>query len=119
MARRLFAENIGNIKTISIIIIRDLTTSREGLLSVRCATGNSSSPLVTADDVFDAKVFRHNLTRSDNSNRKGYEHKETLELMNQEYTSAAKITRLDTTLGHLVKFGFFFVIPMILSTHLI
>ncbi|KAJ0643868.1 putative 4-hydroxy-3-methylbut-2-enyl diphosphate reductase [Helianthus annuus] len=57
-------------------------------LFVRCATGNSSSPSVTTGDDFDAKVFRHNLTRSDNYNRKGFGHKkETLELMNQEYTS--------------------------------
>ncbi|CAA0827590.1 RING/U-box superfamily protein [Striga hermonthica] len=37
---------------------------------------------------FDAKVFRHNLTRSKNYNRKGFGHKkETLEQMSQEYTS--------------------------------
>ncbi|XP_071727950.1 uncharacterized protein [Rutidosis leptorrhynchoides] len=37
---------------------------------------------------FDAKVFRHNLTRSDKYNRKGFGHKkETLVLVNQEYTS--------------------------------
>ncbi|KAJ0441422.1 putative 4-hydroxy-3-methylbut-2-enyl diphosphate reductase [Helianthus annuus] len=54
-------------------------------LSVRCSTGDSS---ITGDDEFDAKVFRHKLTRSDNYNRKGFGHKEeTLEIMNQEYTS--------------------------------
>jgi len=58
---------------------------------VRCAaTGESSStaslPLDSAE--FDKKQFRHNLTRSDNYNRKGFGHKkETLELMNSEYTS--------------------------------
>lgn len=52
------------------------------MMSVRCSTGDSDG----AD--FDAKVFRHNLTRSENYNRKGFGHKkETLELMNQEYTS--------------------------------
>ncbi|KAI7758263.1 hypothetical protein M8C21_003609 [Ambrosia artemisiifolia] len=60
-------------------------------VSVRCCTGNtsSSSPAVAGGgEDFDAKVFRHNLTRSDNYNRKGFGHKkETLELMNQEYTS--------------------------------
>nr|AER00471.1 1-hydroxy-2-methyl-2-(E)-butenyl 4-diphosphate reductase [Tanacetum parthenium] len=51
-------------------------------LSVRCSAGDS-----TPTD-FDAKVFRHNLTRSENYNRKGFGHKkETMELMNQEYTS--------------------------------
>ncbi|MFS7998754.1 putative 4-hydroxy-3-methylbut-2-enyl diphosphate reductase [Helianthus anomalus] len=54
-------------------------------LSIRCSTGDS---LITGDDEFDAKVFRHKLTRSDNYNRKGFGHKEeTLEIMNQEYTS--------------------------------
>ncbi|KAI3809762.1 hypothetical protein L1987_19362 [Smallanthus sonchifolius] len=57
-------------------------------LSVRCSAGDSSSPSLTGGSDFDAKVFRHNLTRSDNYNRKGFGHKqETLELMNQEYTS--------------------------------
>ncbi|KAI7758264.1 hypothetical protein M8C21_003610 [Ambrosia artemisiifolia] len=55
-------------------------------VSVHCSTGDYS---VTGDgNEFDAKVFRHNLTRSDNYNRKGFGHKEeTLEIMNQEYTS--------------------------------
>ncbi|TQD76711.1 hypothetical protein C1H46_037745 [Malus baccata] len=53
--------------------------------SVRCS-GDSSSSAVESD--FDAKVFRKNLTRSKNYNRRGFGHKEaTLELMNREYTS--------------------------------
>lgn len=52
---------------------------------VRCG-GKESSSAVEAD--FDAKAFRHNLTRSKNYNRKGFGHKEeTLQLMNSEYTS--------------------------------
>ncbi|CAI8618513.1 unnamed protein product [Vicia faba] len=48
------------------------------LFSVRCS----------ADSDFDPKLFRKNLTRSDNYNRKGFGHKEeTLKLMNREYTS--------------------------------
>lgn len=43
---------------------------------------------MAVDSEFDAKVFRKNLTRSDNYNRKGFGRKEeTLELMNSEYTS--------------------------------
>ncbi|XP_043710773.1 4-hydroxy-3-methylbut-2-enyl diphosphate reductase, chloroplastic-like [Telopea speciosissima] len=70
--------------------------NRSGVLSgfksrkpytVRCSDG-SSVPTVAADSEFDAKVFRKNLTRSKNYNRKGFGHKEeTLELMNREYTS--------------------------------
>nr|AID55341.1 1-hydroxy-2-methyl-butenyl 4-diphosphate reductase [Actinidia deliciosa] len=60
-------------------------------LSVRCSAGESLSPSsasVEADPDFDAKVFRKNLTRSKNYNRRGFGHKEeTLELMNREYTS--------------------------------
>ncbi|KAI4367654.1 hypothetical protein MLD38_023365 [Melastoma candidum] len=42
----------------------------------------------SSEDEFDAKAFRHNLTRSKNYNRRGFGHKEeTLELMNREYTS--------------------------------
>ncbi|KAI4295565.1 hypothetical protein L6164_035600 [Bauhinia variegata] len=56
-------------------------------LSVRCS-GDSSSSSVATDSDFDAKVFRKNLTRGKNYNRKGFGHKEeTLELMNREYTS--------------------------------
>ncbi|KAJ1410417.1 4-hydroxy-3-methylbut-2-enyl diphosphate reductase [Sesbania bispinosa] len=48
------------------------------VFSVRCS----------ADSDFDAKVFRKNLTRSKNYNRKGFGYKEeTLQLMNREYTS--------------------------------
>ncbi|GAB2267293.1 hypothetical protein Dimus_002278 [Dionaea muscipula] len=58
-------------------------------ISVRCAAESSSaSASVSVDPDFDAKVFRHNLTRSKNYNRKGFGHKEeTLQLMNREYTS--------------------------------
>ncbi|KAL9269062.1 4-hydroxy-3-methylbut-2-enyl diphosphate reductase, chloroplastic-like protein [Drosera capensis] len=59
-------------------------------ISVRCAgeVPSSSSSSVSVDADFDAKVFRHNLTRSKNYNRKGFGHKqETLQLMNREYTS--------------------------------
>ncbi|KAI9128081.1 hypothetical protein K1719_001074 [Acacia pycnantha] len=56
-------------------------------LSVRCSADSSSSSADVESD-FDAKVFRKNLTRSQNYNRKGFGHKEaTLELMNREYTS--------------------------------
>ncbi|XP_052193456.1 4-hydroxy-3-methylbut-2-enyl diphosphate reductase, chloroplastic [Diospyros lotus] len=57
--------------------------------SVRCAAGDSdSSSSVAVDSDFDAKVFRKNLTRSENYNRKGFGYKEeTLKLMNREYTS--------------------------------
>ncbi|KAJ8450866.1 hypothetical protein Cgig2_032491 [Carnegiea gigantea] len=55
-------------------------------LSVRCAADSGESPSSSAD--FDAKTFRHNLTRSQNYNRRGFGHKEeTLQLMNREYTS--------------------------------
>nr|ALD62477.1 4-hydroxy-3-methylbut-2-enyl diphosphate reductase [Morus alba] len=59
-------------------------------LSLRCSgdSSSASSPAVAAESDFDAKVFRKNLTRSKNYNRKGFGHKEeTLELMNREYTS--------------------------------
>ncbi|KAF8013610.1 hypothetical protein BT93_I1460 [Corymbia citriodora subsp. variegata] len=56
-------------------------------LSVRCS-GDPSSAAVSADGDFDAKVFRHNLTRSKNYNRKGFGYKdETLQLINREHTS--------------------------------
>jgi len=61
-------------------------------LSVRCAgdssSASSSAASAAVDSDFDAKVFRKNLTRSENYNRKGFGHKEeTLALMNREYTS--------------------------------
>ncbi|KAJ0077472.1 hypothetical protein Patl1_36321 [Pistacia atlantica] len=58
-------------------------------LSVKCSSDESpSSASVAVDSKFDSKKFRHNLTRSENYNRKGFGHKEeTLELMNQEFTS--------------------------------
>ncbi|KAF3320452.1 4-hydroxy-3-methylbut-2-enyl diphosphate reductase [Carex littledalei] len=71
--------------------VRSSTAGVRSPIIVRCAaTGESSStaslPLDSAD--FDKKQFRHNLTRSDNYNRKGFGHKkETLDLMNHEYTS--------------------------------
>nr|QBL75471.1 4-hydroxy-3-methylbut-2-enyl diphosphate reductase [synthetic construct] len=50
--------------------------------------GDDSTSSVSLESEFDAKVFRHNLTRSKNYNRRGFGHKEeTLELMNREYTS--------------------------------
>ncbi|XP_021738562.1 4-hydroxy-3-methylbut-2-enyl diphosphate reductase, chloroplastic-like [Chenopodium quinoa] len=63
---------------------------RKPHLSVRCAAGepSSSSSSSAVDTNFDAKKFHHNLTRSENYNRKGFGHKaETLQLMNREYTS--------------------------------
>nr|ACJ83115.1 hydroxymethylbutenyl diphosphate reductase [Oncidium hybrid cultivar]ACJ83116.1 hydroxymethylbutenyl diphosphate reductase [Oncidium hybrid cultivar] len=57
----------------------------------RCAGGGANgweNVATTMDHDFDKKTFRHNLTRSDNYNRKGFGHKkETLELMDREYTS--------------------------------
>lgn len=54
-------------------------------LSVRCSSESESS---SSSSDFDAKAFRHNLTRSKNYNRRGFGHKdETLQLMNREYTS--------------------------------
>ncbi|OAY29474.1 4-hydroxy-3-methylbut-2-enyl diphosphate reductase, chloroplastic [Manihot esculenta] len=64
--------------------------NRPKSLSVRCSAGGdeSASGSVSVESDFDAKVFRHNLTRSKNYNRRGFGHKEeTLELMSQEYTS--------------------------------
>ncbi|CAN1255511.1 4-hydroxy-3-methylbut-2-enyl diphosphate reductase, chloroplastic [Linum perenne] len=57
---------------------------------VRCSGGGDESAAgsMSVESEFDSKVFRHNLTRSKNYNRRGFGHKEeTLELMNQEYTS--------------------------------
>ena len=54
---------------------------------MRCDASLPSSPAAAAslDPDFDKKAFRHNLTRSDNYNRKGFGYKkETLELMSQE-----------------------------------
>ncbi|KAL8060485.1 hypothetical protein ABFX02_02G027300 [Erythranthe guttata] len=52
--------------------------------SVRCSAAGEAD----SSSEFDAKVFRHNLTRSENYNRRGFGHKkETLEQMSQEYTS--------------------------------
>ena len=70
--------------------------------SVRCdASPPAASASASLDPDFDKKAFRHNLTRSDNYNRKGFGHKkETLELMSQEYTSKRqdrKSTRLNSS----------------------
>ncbi|KAL0422712.1 UNVERIFIED_CONTAM: 4-hydroxy-3-methylbut-2-enyl diphosphate reductase, chloroplastic [Sesamum latifolium] len=59
--------------------------------SVRCSAAGDADSLSSASgesSEFDAKVFRHNLARSKNYNRKGFGHKEeTLEQMTEEYTS--------------------------------
>ncbi|KAK2978353.1 hypothetical protein RJ640_016455 [Escallonia rubra] len=57
--------------------------------SVRCSAAESpATSSVAVDSDFDTKVFRHNLTRRDNYNRKGFgRKKETLELMNREFCS--------------------------------
>ncbi|KAG5238911.1 chloroplast biogenesis family protein [Salix suchowensis] len=61
---------------------------RRTTFSARCAGGDDSTSPVSLESEFDAKVFRHNLTRSKNYNRRGFGYKEeTLELMNREYTS--------------------------------
>jgi 4-hydroxy-3-methylbut-2-en-1-yl diphosphate reductase len=59
-------------------------SQRRAPSTVRC----DATPPPSLDPDFDKKAFRHNLTRSENYNRKGFGHKkETLELMSQEYTS--------------------------------
>ncbi|CAN0909940.1 4-hydroxy-3-methylbut-2-enyl diphosphate reductase, chloroplastic [Linum grandiflorum] len=68
-----------------------------GPASVRCSGGGDESAAgsLSVESEFDSKVFRHNLTRSKNYNRRGFGHKdETLELMNQEYTSSDIIKTL-------------------------
>ena len=56
-------------------------------LVLRCS-GEASPSTASVEAEFDPKAFRHNLTRSENYNRKGFGHKEeTLKLMNREYTS--------------------------------
>lgn len=69
-------------------------------MSVRCSAAAedasvsvSSATATTDESEFDAKKFRHNLSRSKNYNRKGFGHKEaTAELMNREYTSNFNFT---------------------------
>lgn len=57
-------------------------------LSVRCSAGEVTPASSSMSVDFDAKVFRKNLTRSENYNRKGFGRKEeTMELMNREFTS--------------------------------
>ncbi|CAB4320602.1 unnamed protein product [Prunus armeniaca] len=74
-----------------------ISLSRRKVISVRCS-GDSSSAAVESD--FDAKVFRKNLTRSKNYNRRGFGHKEaTLELMNREYTSKLYSPRRTASVG--------------------
>ncbi|KAK6143489.1 hypothetical protein DH2020_023837 [Rehmannia glutinosa] len=52
------------------------------------SAGEAATSSSVESSEFDAKVFRHNLTRSKNYNRKGFGLKEeTLEQMSQEYTS--------------------------------
>ncbi|KAL8539413.1 hypothetical protein ACS0TY_001144 [Phlomoides rotata] len=56
--------------------------------SVRCSSGGEAATSSSVESEFNAKAFRHNLTRSDNYNRKGFGHKEEiLEQMSQEFTS--------------------------------
>ncbi|KAE9616531.1 hypothetical protein Lal_00034530 [Lupinus albus] len=60
--------------------------------SLRCSGDSSPAPV---DSDFDAKVFRKNLTRSKNYNRKGFGHKEeTLQLLNREYQASDIIPTL-------------------------
>ncbi|KAF8040684.1 hypothetical protein BT93_B2804 [Corymbia citriodora subsp. variegata] len=61
---------------------------RRGHLSVRCSGKPPSSGSGAADGDFDAKAFRHDLTRSENYHRKGFGRKEEArQLMNREYAS--------------------------------
>jgi 4-hydroxy-3-methylbut-2-en-1-yl diphosphate reductase len=67
---------------------RRVRSQRRALSSVRCDATPPPAASASLDPDFDKKAFRHNLTRGDNYNRKGFGHKkETLELMSQEYTS--------------------------------
>ncbi|KAH7575130.1 hypothetical protein ACOSP7_005467 [Xanthoceras sorbifolium] len=57
-------------------------------VSVKCSGDEHPAAPVSLGSDFDAKKFRHNLTRSENYNRKGFGLKEeTLEFMSQEYAS--------------------------------
>ncbi|ONK60172.1 uncharacterized protein A4U43_C08F15160 [Asparagus officinalis] len=76
----------------NLLLPSGITPSRRSMISVRCSAGgdtaSTAAPGAALDADFDKKAFRHNLTRSDNYNRRGFGHKEaTMELMNQEYTS--------------------------------
>ncbi|XP_051146926.1 4-hydroxy-3-methylbut-2-enyl diphosphate reductase, chloroplastic [Andrographis paniculata] len=72
--------------------------------SVRCSAAGETESSATLASEFDPKVFRHNLTRSKNYNRKGFGHKEeTLEQMNQEYTSDIIKTLKEN--GYVYKWG--------------
>ncbi|KAK4741132.1 hypothetical protein SAY87_024720 [Trapa incisa] len=60
---------------------------RKQHLSVRCSAEASPSSGSVGSE-FDAKAFRHKLTRSENYNRKGFGYKEEiLQSMDREYTS--------------------------------
>ncbi|KAJ3672795.1 hypothetical protein LUZ60_006169 [Juncus effusus] len=68
--------------------------------SVRCAAADGEPPSLGAAD-FDKKQFRHNLTRGENYNRKGFGYKkETLELMSTEYTSDVIKTLKDNNMEY-------------------
>ena len=74
---------------------------------------------MSVDSDFDAKAFRHNLTRSKNYNRRGFGHKdETLALMNREYTSEFCENRL-LNFALLVSVFFFFALFLCLVLVLI
>lgn len=78
-------------------------------LSVRCDVDSSSS--VAVESEFDAKVFRKNLTRSKNYNRKGFGHKkEIADLMNREYTSKIFLISLIKSSTSFSWNSFFFLV---------
>ncbi|KAF9620215.1 hypothetical protein IFM89_010950 [Coptis chinensis] len=63
--------------------------------TIRCHSNDPSSSSSAVESEFDAKVFRKNLTRSENYNRRGFGRKEeTLQQMNQEYQSSDLIKKL-------------------------
>lgn len=70
----------------SATVVRSVTAEVRPSMSVRCATAGESSfvPLDSAE--FDKKQFRHNLTRSNNYNKRGFGHKEeAIALMNHDF----------------------------------
>ncbi|KAI6682231.1 hypothetical protein NL676_036112 [Syzygium grande] len=67
---------------------------RGGPLSIRCSGGHPSAGSAAADGGFDAKAFRHNLTRSESYNRKGFGRKEeALQLMSREHNNRSCASR--------------------------
>lgn len=85
-----------------------LAPPRRRPVIVRCSGEKSPSSAAAIGAEFDAKLFRHNLTRSDNYNRRGFGHKEeTLELMNQEYTSKIFIFLFQIKISLLLDFLLF------------